>query len=229
MTAATSGSPRTSPKTTPATAGPGTTAGTTPWPSSAARRRCGSTSKRNRKPPNRPTTRNRSGSRRRSPLPRKASCSDGETESPQPDALIPTADYDGLLGEVVVLLETARRTAARAVNAVMTATYWEIGRRIVEVEQRGKSSGGVWRRAHQATGARPDCPLRTWVLLRNLDLNASASTWPTRDSFARQRSATSASGNGWRPGHRANRPPENREIARQCLRNLKPRTPVRAL
>ena len=37
----------------------------------------------------------------------------------------------------MVLLETARRTAARAVNAVMTATYWEIGRRIVEVEQRG--------------------------------------------------------------------------------------------
>ena len=57
---------------------------------------------------------------------------------PSPDALVPAADYDGLLGEVVVLLETARRTAARAVNAVMTATYWEIGRRIVEVEQRGR-------------------------------------------------------------------------------------------
>ena len=36
-----------------------------------------------------------------------------------------------------MLLESARHTAARAVNAVMTATYWEIGRRIVEVEQRG--------------------------------------------------------------------------------------------
>ncbi len=57
--------------------------------------------------------------------------------APNPDALVPTADYDGLLGEVVVLLESARRTAARTVNAVMTATYWEIGRRIVEVEQRG--------------------------------------------------------------------------------------------
>ena len=59
-------------------------------------------------------------------------------KAPSPDALIPAADYDGLLGEVVVLLESARRTAARAVNAVMTATYWEIGRRIVEVEQRGR-------------------------------------------------------------------------------------------
>ncbi|MDB5385949.1 MAG: hypothetical protein JWM11_1595 [Planctomycetaceae bacterium] len=51
--------------------------------------------------------------------------------------MLPTADYSGLLGDVVSLLENARRLSARAVNAVMTATYWEIGRRIVEVEQRG--------------------------------------------------------------------------------------------
>ena len=31
----------------------------------------------------------------------------------------------------------ARRSSARAVNALMTATYWEIGRRIVEFEQGG--------------------------------------------------------------------------------------------
>jgi hypothetical protein len=30
------------------------------------------------------------------------------------------------------LLEAARRSSARAVNAFMTATYWEIGRRIAE-------------------------------------------------------------------------------------------------
>ena len=53
--------------------------------------------------------------------------------------MIPAADYGGLLGDVVLLLETARRTSARAVNAVMTATYWEIGRRIVEVEQQGSA------------------------------------------------------------------------------------------
>jgi hypothetical protein len=28
--------------------------------------------------------------------------------------------------------------SARTVNAVMTATYWAIGRRIVEAEQRGR-------------------------------------------------------------------------------------------
>lgn len=47
--------------------------------------------------------------------------------------------YEGLVGEIGVLLEQARRTSARALNAIMTATYWEIGRRIVEHEQQGKA------------------------------------------------------------------------------------------
>ncbi len=38
------------------------------------------------------------------------------------------------------LLEQARRTTVRAVNSVLTATYWEIGRRIVEFEQGGKET-----------------------------------------------------------------------------------------
>jgi len=36
------------------------------------------------------------------------------------------------------LLEEARRYAARSVNAILAATYWEIGRRVVEFEQEGK-------------------------------------------------------------------------------------------
>ncbi len=43
--------------------------------------------------------------------------------------------YDAVLTDLVGLLEQARRQAARSVNAVMTAAYWEIGRRLVEVEQ----------------------------------------------------------------------------------------------
>ena len=46
--------------------------------------------------------------------------------------------YDAVLASVVTLLESARRASARAVNAVMTATYWEVGRRIVEYEQGGE-------------------------------------------------------------------------------------------
>ncbi|OGV69245.1 MAG: hypothetical protein A2283_03525, partial [Lentisphaerae bacterium RIFOXYA12_FULL_48_11] len=47
-------------------------------------------------------------------------------------------DYGLLVHDIVQLLEVARRTSARAVNAVMTATYWNVGRRIVEFEQGGK-------------------------------------------------------------------------------------------
>lgn len=49
-----------------------------------------------------------------------------------------SADYSGIHADIVALLDTARRAAARSVNALMTATYWEIGRRIVEFEQGGK-------------------------------------------------------------------------------------------
>ena len=42
-----------------------------------------------------------------------------------------------MLVSVVELLESARRTAARSVNALMTTTYWLIGQRIVEQEQAG--------------------------------------------------------------------------------------------
>jgi predicted nuclease of restriction endonuclease-like (RecB) superfamily len=51
-------------------------------------------------------------------------------------------DYDGVLSGVVKLLEAARRAAARSVNALMTAAYWEIGRRIVEHEQGGEKRAG---------------------------------------------------------------------------------------
>jgi len=51
----------------------------------------------------------------------------------------PTSGYDSMLSGVVDLLEQARRTSVRAVNAIMTATYWEIGRRIVEFEQGGEA------------------------------------------------------------------------------------------
>ena len=53
-----------------------------------------------------------------------------KVSSPSP----PLAEYGQLLLEISKLLTHSRRTAARAVNAVLTATYWEIGRRIVESE-----------------------------------------------------------------------------------------------
>ena len=47
--------------------------------------------------------------------------------------------YDRLLTDISGLLEQARRTAARSVNAVLTSVYWQIGRRIAEHEQGGKA------------------------------------------------------------------------------------------
>ena len=46
--------------------------------------------------------------------------------------------YRNLLSGVSGLLDEARRAAARSVNTILTATYWEIGRRIVEYEQKGE-------------------------------------------------------------------------------------------
>ncbi len=45
------------------------------------------------------------------------------------------AGYDLVLTDLVTLLKESRHAVARSVNSVMTATYWLMGRRIVEVEQ----------------------------------------------------------------------------------------------
>lgn len=50
---------------------------------------------------------------------------------------LPSA-YGDIHTDIVALLENARRAAARSVNALITASYWEIGRRIVEFEQGGE-------------------------------------------------------------------------------------------
>jgi hypothetical protein len=55
-------------------------------------------------------------------------------------------DYDTVLSEVIDLLESARRASARSVNAVITTTYWEIGRRIVESEQGGRNKADYGKR-----------------------------------------------------------------------------------
>ncbi|MCD6067765.1 MAG: putative cytoplasmic protein [Bacteroidetes bacterium] len=47
-----------------------------------------------------------------------------------------------LYSEIKGILEEARNSAVRAVNFSMVLTYWEIGRLIVEEEQKGKSRAG---------------------------------------------------------------------------------------
>ncbi len=49
----------------------------------------------------------------------------------------PDAPYEAVFGDVSKIIDAARESAARTVNAAMTSAYWLIGRRIVEFEQSG--------------------------------------------------------------------------------------------
>ena len=63
--------------------------------------------------------------------------------TPRPPAKLPAdSHYKDLVTDLTGLLEVARRVSARAVNATMTATYWELGRSIVEFEQGGEKRAG---------------------------------------------------------------------------------------
>ncbi len=53
-----------------------------------------------------------------------------------------TLQYGEVRSQIVALLEAARAASVRSVNAFMTASYWEIGRRIVELEQQGQARAG---------------------------------------------------------------------------------------
>ena len=74
-----------------------------------------------------------------------------------PTKRVSLAEYEGLLADVVHVIDEARRAAARTVNAAMTTTYWLIGRRVVEEEQRGTARADygehlVKRLAHDLSG-----------------------------------------------------------------------------
>ena len=56
-------------------------------------------------------------------------------EMAEPDEL--GAPYLAIFGDVSKIIDAARESAARSVNAAITAAYWLIGHRIVEFEQSG--------------------------------------------------------------------------------------------
>lgn len=60
---------------------------------------------------------------------------EGQQSLFETDSSLPA--YTSVLTEILELMQQARSTAARSVNSIMTATYWEVGRRIVEYEQGG--------------------------------------------------------------------------------------------
>ena len=72
--------------------------------------------------------------------------------------------YHDVLADISELLEQARRSAAKAVNSLLAATYWEVGRRIVELEQGGKARIEVWRRTRQTPLSRSHREARAGLL-----------------------------------------------------------------
>ena len=58
--------------------------------------------------------------------------------SPGRSSLSHDAPYEAVFGDVSKIIDAARESAARSVNAAMTAAYWLIGHRIVEFEQSGE-------------------------------------------------------------------------------------------
>ena len=52
-----------------------------------------------------------------------------------PDKLIPSPDYAAWLGEVKLRIQSARISAARAVNRELILLYWDIGRGIMEKQE----------------------------------------------------------------------------------------------
>jgi predicted nuclease of restriction endonuclease-like (RecB) superfamily len=56
--------------------------------------------------------------------------------------LPPSEGYEELVVGVVTLIEQGRLAAAKSVNFVLTSTYWLVGRRIVEHEQKGSKRAG---------------------------------------------------------------------------------------
>ena len=56
--------------------------------------------------------------------------------------IVKRKEYNNLISSIGTLLEEARRIIYAKVNQILTKTYWEIGKRIVEYEQENKESGG---------------------------------------------------------------------------------------
>ena len=103
-------------------------------------------------------------------------------------------DYSGLHGAIVALLEAGRRAAARSINALMTAVYWEIGRRIVEFEQGGQDRAAYGDTLISRLGEDLSCRFGRGFSQQNLwRMRSFYLAWPGK-AFANDPSGTPLSG-----------------------------------
>ncbi|MFT3760383.1 MAG: PDDEXK nuclease domain-containing protein [Thauera sp.] len=99
-------------------------------------------------------------------------------------AAVPTG-YAGIHGGIVEVLDAARRATARSVNALMTASYWEIGRRIVEAEQQGKRRAGYGEQLIERLSADLTAQFGRGFSRPNLQqMRSFFLTWPIRQTVS---------------------------------------------
>lgn len=111
-----------------------------------------------------------------------------------------SADYADIHSGIVELLDTARRTAARSVNALMTASYWEVGRRIVEAEQQGKRRAGYGEQLIERLASDLTQRFGRGFSRQNLQqMRAFFLTWPIRQTVSGESSSVPTTQAGsWR-------------------------------
>jgi predicted nuclease of restriction endonuclease-like (RecB) superfamily len=108
---------------------------------------------------------------------------------------VATVDYFDIRGGIVELLSAARQAAARNVNALMTASYWEIGRRIVEAEQKGKRRAGYGEQLIERLSLDLTQQFGRGFSARNLEqMRQFFATWPIPQTLSAELSNTQIKG-----------------------------------
>ncbi|MDU0593328.1 YhcG family protein [Pseudomonas aeruginosa] len=103
-------------------------------------------------------------------------------------AVLPVG-YAGIHSGIVEVLDAARHAAARSVNALMTASYWEIGHRIVEAEQRGKRRAGYGEQLIERLSADLTAQFGRGFSRPNLQqMRSFFLTWPIRQTVSSESS-----------------------------------------
>ena len=95
------------------------------------------------------------------------------------EAVLDNARYQSVFGNVSEIIDAARVSAARSVNAVMTAAYWLIGKQIVEFEQEGKKRDGYGEEIVKRLAADLSAYYGRGFSLRNVwQMKAFCLAWP---------------------------------------------------
>lgn len=116
-----------------------------------------------------------------------------KTLSPTGETAALPARYAGIHNGIVELVDAARQAAARSVNALMTASYWEIGRRIVEAEQQGKRRAGYGEQLIERLSVDLTARFGRGFSRQNLQqMRSFFLTWPIRQTVSGESSPTSS-------------------------------------